>query len=107
MQPAQPTTSLSLKAVYLGAGGLAVFILEVAALVYGLSDGSLYFFLPLLLSPLISIAGIVVGAIAYKRRVQPQGLAVAGIICGIVCAALCVGLVVFIGAIVAGLQGVA
>ena len=106
MQPTQQNTNLSNKAFYLGGGSVAIVILEVAALAYGISDGSSLFVVPLLVSPLLAIAGIVVGVAALKQKKKPRGLAILGIICGTACVVLFVGFFAFAIALASALQGI-
>lgn len=106
MQPEQQAVSLPLKAFYFGGGSVAILILEIAALAYGVSDGSLIFVAPLLISPILGVIGVVLGVLTLKRRLLPRRWAILGIIFGSLCVLLFIGIVIFAIALASALQGV-
>lgn len=80
MQNQEAVMDLPKKSLLFGLGGLVIFILEVALLFFGISDGSLVFIAPLLASPFLSVLGIIYGIKAIKGNINPRALAIAGIV---------------------------
>lgn len=106
MPPKPQPVSLSLKSLYFGGGSIAILILEITAIAYGLSDGSLIFIAPLLISPILGIISIVLGIMALKRKSQLRTWATLGIICGSLCVLLFTWVAVYVMILASALQGV-
>jgi hypothetical protein len=103
MQPA--TDNLSRNAAYAGGGSVGILILEVSALIFGISDGSLAFVIPFFLSPILGIAGIVLGIKALRRKSQPRALAILGLLLGGFSVLLFIGFIIFIVMLASALSG--
>jgi hypothetical protein len=106
MEQTQQPVNTPYLSLYFGIGSIATLVLEVLVLAYGLSDGSLSFVIFALVSPLLAVASIIVGSIAFKQKQRPSAAAIVGIVCGGVSLVLMVGLIVFIYWLVSGLQGI-
>lgn len=106
MQPEQKNINLSQKSLYYGVGSVVVLILEVFALLFGISDGSLIFIVPLLFSPVLGVVGLVFGIIALRRKESNQRAALIGIVTGGLCVLIFAGFIAAIIAITSALQGI-
>lgn len=103
-QVPKSTINLPYLSVYLGGGSLAIIVLVALAAYLGIADGSLLLILPFFASPLLAIAGIVMGSVTLMKKLQPQFLAIVALVCGAITIILFTSIIVLISQLLSALS---